>query len=105
MAWLINLSALVVDVVPKPSLATTFGVVAAGSSIGGMMMNKGVGWLVTHHSYAPAFYLMAILHPLAWCSCGGCGRAMSERHFCFLMQLAPPVSTVNRTRCASTPIW
>lgn len=65
MAWLINLSALVVDLVPKASLGTVFGIVAAGSSLGGIVMNKAVGAIVTQHSYGPAFYLMAILHPLA----------------------------------------
>ncbi len=66
MAWLINLSALVVDVVPRASLGMTFGIVAAGSSLGGILMNKAVGAIVTTHSYAPAFYLMAVLHPMAW---------------------------------------
>ncbi|WP_414660929.1 MFS transporter [Horticoccus sp. 23ND18S-11] len=66
MAWLINLSALVVDLVPKGSLGFTFGVVATGSSLGGMMMNKAVGGLVTHLSYDPAFHFMLLLHPLAW---------------------------------------
>jgi MFS transporter, ACS family, hexuronate transporter len=66
MAWLINLSALVVDIVPKASLGFTFGVVATGSSLGGLMMNKAVGSLVTHASYDPAFNLMLLLHPLAW---------------------------------------
>lgn len=66
MAWLINLSALVVDIVPKSSLGFTFGVVATGSSLGGLMMNKAVGALVTHLSYDPAFHFMLLLHPLAW---------------------------------------
>lgn len=66
MAWLINLSALVVDIVPKPSLGFTFGVVATGSSLGGLMMNRAVGALVTDYSYAPAFHFMLLLHPLAW---------------------------------------
>lgn len=66
MAWLINLSALVVDLVPKASLASTFGIIAAGSSIGGIIMNKAVGMLVSSHSYSPAFYLMVALHPIAW---------------------------------------
>lgn len=65
MAWLINLSALVVDLVPKGSLGTVFGIVAAGSSLGGILMNKAVGAIVTQHSYSPAFYLMAVLHPFA----------------------------------------
>jgi len=66
LAWLTNLSALVVDLVPRASLASVFGIVAAGSSLGGIFMNKAVGWLVTGHSYAPAFYCMLVLHPLAW---------------------------------------
>ena len=66
LAWLINLSALVVDIVPKPTLGFAFGVVATGSALGGMMMNKAVGALVTHLSYDPAFHFMLLLHPLAW---------------------------------------
>ncbi len=66
LAWLINLSALVVDLVPRASLGFTFGIVATGSSLGGLMMNKAVGALVTEVSYAPAFHFMLLLHPLAW---------------------------------------
>jgi ACS family hexuronate transporter-like MFS transporter len=65
MSWLINLSALIVDLVPQRSLATSFGVIAAGSALGGMMMNWAVGRLVTNYSYAPAFFVMACVHPLA----------------------------------------
>lgn len=66
LAWLVNLSALVVDIVPRPSLGFAFGIVATGSSLGGMMMNKAVGSLVTNTSYDPAFSFMLLLHPLAW---------------------------------------
>jgi ACS family hexuronate transporter-like MFS transporter len=65
MIWLVNLSALVVDLIPQRSLATTFGVIASGSALGGMAMNWTVGHLVTHYSYDPAFLLMAALHPFA----------------------------------------
>ncbi len=65
MTWLINLTSLVVDVIPQRSLATCFGVIAAGSAVGGMLMNAGVGKLVTHFSYTPAFLIMAFAHPLA----------------------------------------
>jgi hypothetical protein len=41
-------------------------VIAAGSSLGGLMMNKAVGSLVTNTSYDPAFTFMLLLHPLAW---------------------------------------
>jgi ACS family hexuronate transporter-like MFS transporter len=91
LAWLINISALVVDVVPKHSLGTVFGVVAAGSALGGVVMNmvvaamvsgpsaKAAGFLdqafktvfgplvgaVEGKGYEPWFFAMAFLHPLA----------------------------------------
>jgi ACS family hexuronate transporter-like MFS transporter len=92
LAWLINISSLVVDVVPKHSLGTVFSVVATGSTIGGIVMNmivatmvsgpstKPAGFLdqaiksvfgpllemVQGHGYAQWFLIMAFLHPLAW---------------------------------------
>lgn len=65
MTWLVNVSSLVVDLIPQRSLATSFGVFAAGSALGGMLMNSAVGKLVTHYSYAPAFFVMAVVHPIA----------------------------------------
>jgi MFS transporter, ACS family, hexuronate transporter len=92
LAWLINISSLVVDLVPKHSLGTVFSVVATGSTVGGIMMNlivatmvagpssKAPGFLdqalksltgplldqVQGRGYAQWFLLMAFLHPLAW---------------------------------------
>ena len=92
LAWLINLSSLVVDLVPRSSLGTVFGVVAAGSTVGGIMMNTLVSVMVSGPSTQPAgfldhavttilgpvlslvqgagygrwFFIMACLHPLAW---------------------------------------
>lgn len=92
LAWLINISSLVLDVVPKHSLGTVFSVVAAGSTIGGIMMNtivasmisgpstKAAGFLdkglhiilnpiltaVQGHGYAWWFMVMAFLHPIGW---------------------------------------
>jgi ACS family hexuronate transporter-like MFS transporter len=92
LAWLINLSSIVVDIVPKHSLGTVFSVVATGSTIGGIIMNlivatmvsgpstKPAGFLdqaiksiaggllelVQGHGYAQWFWIMAVLHPLAW---------------------------------------
>ncbi len=65
MTWLINLSALVVDVIPARSPATAFGVIATGSALGGMTINAAVGQLVTSRSYTAAFLAMACAHPLA----------------------------------------
>jgi ACS family hexuronate transporter-like MFS transporter len=92
LAWLINISSLVVDIVPKHSLGTVFSVVAAGSTVGGIVMNMIVASMVTGPStkpggfldtafhaalnpvlnavegqgYAMWFLIMAFLHPIAW---------------------------------------
>ena len=91
LAWLINISAIVVDVVPKHSVGTVFSVVAAGSTLGGIAMNMLVAAMVSGPStkpagfldqafknlfgsligavegkgYEPWFFAMAFLHPLA----------------------------------------
>ncbi len=92
LAWLINISSLVLDIVPKHSLGTVFSIVAAGSTIGGIMMNtivaamvsgpstKAAGFLdkglhillnpilnaVQGQGYALWFMIMAFLHPIGW---------------------------------------
>jgi ACS family hexuronate transporter-like MFS transporter len=92
LAWLINISSLVVDVVPKHSLGTVFSVVAAGSTLGGIVMNtlvgsmvsgpstkppgfldSGIQWvfggvmrMVEGEGYAMWFWVMLALHPIAW---------------------------------------
>lgn len=66
LAWLGNISALLVDVVPRRFLATAFGVVATGSALGGIIMNKVVVHLIEHYSYNDWFTIAAFLHPLAW---------------------------------------
>jgi MFS transporter, ACS family, hexuronate transporter len=91
LSWLINISALIVDLSPKHSLGTIFSVVAAGSTIGGIIMNmivaamvsgpstKAAGFLdigfqklmgpllemVSGKGYSPWFWVMAFLHPAA----------------------------------------
>ncbi len=40
MAWLGNLRALVTDLVSRRSLGTVFGLVAAGSAVGGILMKQ-----------------------------------------------------------------
>jgi ACS family hexuronate transporter-like MFS transporter len=64
--WLTNISALLVDQVPQRMVATAFGVVAAGSTVGGVVMNQTVGRLVSEHSYTTWFLIAACLHPLGW---------------------------------------
>ena len=106
LAWLINLSSLIVDLVPKHSLGTVFSVVAAGSTLGGIIMNlivatmvagpstKAAGFLdqavravagpvlhlVQGHGYAQWFFIMAFLHPLAWLILRAAGIQRPVKH-------------------------
>lgn len=64
--WLSSLTALVIDIVPGRILGTAFGVIACGSTLGGIFMNQIVAWFVGHRSYADCFYVMTILHPIAF---------------------------------------
>ncbi|HEU5079459.1 MAG TPA: MFS transporter [Opitutaceae bacterium] len=92
LAWLINLTALIVDLIPRHSLGSVFGVVAAGSTCGGLVMNTLVAAMVTNQAARPSGFLdqaihsvfgtllsavqgqgygrwflwMAFLHPVAW---------------------------------------
>jgi ACS family hexuronate transporter-like MFS transporter len=59
------LSSLILDLYPKQLVGTVFGVVAAGSGLGGMLSTGFIGFSVTHYSYAPVFLAMGIFHPLA----------------------------------------
>jgi ACS family hexuronate transporter-like MFS transporter len=66
LAWLVNISALVVDVVPGASLGKVFGIVAAGSSVGAIVMNGFVAKLLQRGSYDRWFVIAAFLHIAAW---------------------------------------
>ncbi|MDR3456234.1 MAG: MFS transporter [Verrucomicrobiae bacterium] len=64
-AWLSNITALIVDIVPRRILGTAFGAIACGSALGGLFMNKAVAWFIDHGSYNRCFYVMAAVYPIA----------------------------------------
>ena len=66
MAWMINGSTLVTDLIPKDRLATVFGLVAAGSTLGGLLMNSLVGNTVGAFGYRPTFFALSGLHLCAF---------------------------------------
>jgi len=66
LSWQISLSTIIVDIYPKPLVGTVFGLVAAGSGLGGMISTNLVGRAVTYYSYAPVFIAMGCLHPVAY---------------------------------------
>jgi ACS family hexuronate transporter-like MFS transporter len=65
----VNLTSLVIDKYPQHAVATVFGVIAAGSGLGGILSTQVVGELVGTAGYGPLFVMMGFAHPL------GCGLA------------------------------
>lgn len=69
MAWLVNLTSMVLTLFPASQVGTATGLVAAGSGLGGMVSSVAVGYVVSHYGYSPLFFVMASLHPLAIALC------------------------------------
>jgi ACS family hexuronate transporter-like MFS transporter len=63
--WMVTMTALAVDVLPLGRFGRMFGVIAAGSGLGGILFMQAVGRLVTSYTYTPVFVLNACLHPIA----------------------------------------
>jgi MFS transporter, ACS family, hexuronate transporter len=61
----VNLTALVIDRYPSHGVATVFGVIAAGSGVGGILSTQLVGQLVSTTGYASLFVIMGCMHPIA----------------------------------------
>lgn len=66
LVFQVNISALVVDRYPMRIVATVFGLIAAGSALGGFASTRIVGEIASTGSYDAIFLLMGFLHPLAW---------------------------------------
>jgi ACS family hexuronate transporter-like MFS transporter len=62
MSWQTSVSTLLVDIYPRRFLGTAFGLVAAGSGLGGMLSTNLVGRLVTGYSYPPLFVAFRLPH-------------------------------------------
>lgn len=61
----VNITALVIDRYPTHAVATVFGVIAAGSGVGGIISTQVVGQLVSTTGYQPLFIIMGCMHPIA----------------------------------------
>ncbi|MEZ0469877.1 MFS transporter [Luteimonas salinilitoris] len=66
LVFLTNITTLAVDTFPSRHVATIFGIIAAGSGLGGMLSTRVVGEFANEQSYGPLFLMMALLHPLGW---------------------------------------
>jgi ACS family hexuronate transporter-like MFS transporter len=65
MAWLVTLSSTIIELYPPVQLGKAFGLIAAGSAIGGMISAEIIGHVVMHYGYLPLFFAMMVLHPIA----------------------------------------
>jgi ACS family hexuronate transporter-like MFS transporter len=65
LGWQITTTTLAVNYFSTALIATAFGIIAAGSGIGGMLSTNIVGRVVTSFSYRPVFIGLAVLHPVA----------------------------------------
>jgi ACS family hexuronate transporter-like MFS transporter len=65
MAWLVTLTALLVDQYPSGQIGTAMGLVAAGSGLGGILSTELIGWAVTTSGYTPVFCVISLLHIVA----------------------------------------
>ena len=66
LVFQVNIGVLVVDIYPMRHVATVFGLIAAGSALGGFASTHLVGQLASTGTYGGIFLLMGMLHPLAW---------------------------------------
>lgn len=66
LVFLTNLTTLAVDTFPRRHVATIFGIIAAGSGLGGMLSTKLIGELASTQSYGTVFLAMALMHPIGW---------------------------------------
>lgn len=65
LVFQVNMGALIVDHYPQRTVATVFGIIATGSSLGGIFSTQLVGYLAAGGSYGRIFLLMGLLHPMA----------------------------------------
>jgi ACS family hexuronate transporter-like MFS transporter len=65
LSWLVTLTALAVDLFPTESFATAFGLIAAGSGVGGLISAEIIPYILHSSGYFPLFVAMGLLHPLA----------------------------------------
>jgi ACS family hexuronate transporter-like MFS transporter len=65
MTWMITMAAYLVDLFPSQQIATAFGLVAAGSGLGGLLSTEIIARCVQHAGFMPVFLVMGCLHPLA----------------------------------------
>jgi MFS transporter, ACS family, hexuronate transporter len=66
MAWKTALMTITNDFYPSNIIGSIAGLLAFGSGIGGILFTRFAAVVVDRMGYDPLFYIMGVLHPLAW---------------------------------------
>lgn len=65
LMFMVNITTLIVDKYPSRAVGTIFGIIAAGSSVGGILSTQVVGHFAAANQYQMLFVFMGLLHPIA----------------------------------------
>ncbi len=63
--WVANLQTLPADLYPGVEVGRITGFTGAGGAAGGIVAQLATGWLITHFSYTPVFFLAGLMHPMS----------------------------------------
>jgi ACS family hexuronate transporter-like MFS transporter len=64
--WIANFITLIGDTVAADEVGTAVGLTGTSGGVAGMLSSLAVGAVVDRFSFAPAFFVSAVLYPLAW---------------------------------------
>jgi ACS family hexuronate transporter-like MFS transporter len=64
--WIANFITLIGDTVAPSEVGSAVGLTGTSGGIAAMLSNLVVGPVVDHYSFAPAFFVSALLYPAAW---------------------------------------
>jgi ACS family hexuronate transporter-like MFS transporter len=65
MAWMTNATVMTLDLFPRSMATTVQGMIGSASAAGGLITAAAIGSSIQAHGYAPVFYGLCMLHPLA----------------------------------------
>lgn len=65
MAWMTNATVMTLDLFPRSMATTVQGMIGSASAAGGLITAAVIGSSIQTHGYAPVFYGLCMLHPLA----------------------------------------
>lgn len=66
MSWKTNQMTLTVGVFPRVIVASVAGIVGTGGGLGAALFAFVAGHMIQRYSYVPVFWVMGLMHPVAY---------------------------------------